>query len=90
MLLCCAAISASNDPYAYLLVPQIGYMQTALPVVVATVAVAAPVLVAREAASRGGSAVAAAALVESVLLVVAAIMVAWLGQRLAGRAAVKP
>jgi hypothetical protein len=90
VLLCCAAISATNDPYAYLLVPQMGYMQTALPIVVAIVSVAAPVLVAREAASRGGSAVAAAALVESLLLAVAAIMAAWLGQRVAGRTAVKP
>jgi hypothetical protein len=90
VLLCCAAISATNDPYAYLLTPQLGYAQTALPIVVAVVAVAAPVLVAREAASRGGSAVSAAALVEILLLGVAAIMAAWLGQRVAGRTAVKP
>jgi hypothetical protein len=90
VLLCCAALSATNDPYAYLLVPQIGYMQTALPIVVAIVAVAAPVLAARAAADSGGSAVFAAALVEAVLTAVAAIMAAWLGQRVAGRTAVKP
>jgi hypothetical protein len=90
VLLCCAALSATNDPYAYLLVPQIGYMQTALPIVVAMIAVAAPVLAAREAASRGGSAVLVAALVECVLLAVGAAMAAWLGQRVAGRTVVKP
>jgi hypothetical protein len=90
VLLCCAALSATNDPYAYLLVPQIGYMQTALPIVVAMIAVAAPVLVARAVADSGGSAVGAAALVEAVLLGVAAIMAAWLGQRVAGRTVVKP
>jgi hypothetical protein len=90
VLLCCAAASVTNDPYAYLLAPQIGYAMTALPVVIATVAVAAPVLVAREAARHGGSAMAAAALVEAVLLGVAAVMTSWLAQRVAGRTAVKP
>ncbi len=90
VLLCCAALSATNDPYAYLLVPAIGYTQTALPIVVAMIAVAAPVLAARAAADSGGSVVGAAALVEAVLLGVAAIMAAWLGQRVAGGTVVKP
>jgi hypothetical protein len=90
VFLCCAAISATNDPYAYLLVPQLGYAQTALPIVAATISVAAPVLAAREVASRGGSAVATAAAVECAVLAVGAIMAAWLGQRVAGRTVVKP
>ena len=55
MLLCCAAISTTNDPYQYILTPNLGYAQTVLPIVVALAAVAAPVLVAREVARHGGS-----------------------------------
>jgi hypothetical protein len=90
VLLCCAALSATNDPYAYLLTPQLGYLQTGLPIVVAVIAVMVPVLVAREAERHGGSAVGAAALVECLLLGVAAIMAAWLGQRMSSRTAVEP
>jgi hypothetical protein len=90
VLLCCAALSASNDPYAYVLVPALGYAQTALPIVVAIVAVAGPVLAAREAAIHGGSAPLTAALVELVLLPIGAAMAAWLGQRVAKRTLVRP
>jgi hypothetical protein len=89
-LLCCAALSATNDPYAYLLAPQLGYAQTALPIVVAMIAVAAPVLAAREVASQGGSAVAAAAAVECAVLAVSAVLASWLGQRVAARTVVRP
>jgi hypothetical protein len=90
VLLCCAALSATNDPYAYLLAPQLGYAQTALPIVAAIVAVAAPLLVAREAARQGGSAVAAAAAAECGVLAVAAVMASWLGTRVAARTVVQP
>lgn len=90
VLLCCAAVSTTNDPYEYILVPQLGYAQTGLPIVMAIVSVAAPVLVAREVAKHGGSAVAAAAGVEAVLVVVAGMMASWVGIRVAGRTAVKP
>jgi hypothetical protein len=90
VLLCCAAISTTNDPYAYVLTPGIGYAQTALPIVVALVSVAAPVLVAREVARHGGSPEEAVAGVEVALVVVAAAMASWLGIRVAARTAVKP
>lgn len=90
VLLCCAAVSATNDPYAYVLVPQIGYAQTAFPIVVALVSITAPVLAAREVARRGGSPEAAAAGVEFLLLAVAVAMASWLGVRVAARTAVKP
>jgi hypothetical protein len=90
LLLCCAAISTTNDPYKYVLTPAIGYAQTALPIVVALVSVAAPVLVAREVARHGGSPEEAVAGVEVALLVMAAVMAGWLGARVTARAVVKP
>ncbi len=90
LLLCCAAISATNDPYKYVLTPAIGYAQTALPIVVALVSVATPLLVAREVARHGGSPEQAVAGVEVAFLVVAAAMAGWLGVRVTARAAVKP
>ena len=90
VLLCCAAISTTNDPYKYVLTPNFGYAQTALPIVVALVAVAAPVLVAREVAKRGGSPEGAAVGVEVAILIVAAALSSWLGARLAAQTAVKP
>jgi hypothetical protein len=90
MLLCCAAISTTNDPYQYILTPNLGYAQTALPIVVALVAVAAPVLVAREVAGHGGSPEGAVVGVEVVVLMAAAALASWLGVRVAARTAVKP
>jgi hypothetical protein len=90
VILCCAALSATNDPYAYLLSPGMGYAQSALPILAAVGAVAAPLLVAREVARRGGSAVAAAAAVEAVALAGAVAMIWWLGQRMVKRAVVQP
>ena len=85
VLVCCAALSATNDPYAYLLTPQLGYLQSAAadrgrgrrrgP---------APVLAAREAAAHGGSADERRRQpVEVVLLAIAAAMAWWLGKRMA-------
>ena len=90
MLLCCAAISTTNDPYQYILTPNLGYAQTALPIVVALFAVAAPVLVAREVARHGGSPEGAVVGVEVVVLMAAAALASWLGSRVAARTAVKP
>jgi hypothetical protein len=88
MLVCCAALSTTNDPYAYILNPQLGYVQSAAPVVIAIVATGLPVLVAREVARHGGSAASAAIRTELVLLLVGIAMAWWLGKRTADQTAV--
>jgi len=90
VLLCCAAISTTNDPYKYLLNPGLGYAQAAFPIVVALASVAAPVLVARGVAGHGGSPEAAIVGVEVVMFIVAAAMAWWLGVQVAARRPVKP
>jgi hypothetical protein len=88
VLVCCAALSTTNDPYAYVLNPQLGYVQSAAPVVIAIVAAGLPVLVAREVARHGGSAPSAAIRTELVLLLVGVAMAWWLGKRTADQTAV--
>lgn len=88
VLVCSAALSATNDPYAYILNPSLGYAQSAAPIVIAVVAAGAPVLLAREAARHGGSATSAAVSAEFVLLLIGAAMAWWLGKRLADQSAV--
>ncbi|HEX4669070.1 MAG TPA: hypothetical protein VH275_03730 [Solirubrobacterales bacterium] len=88
VLVCCAAFSATNDPYAYVLTPQLGYAQSAAPLVIAVVAAGAPVLAAREVARHGGPAVSAAAGVEIVMLLLAVAMAWWIGKRMADQTAV--
>jgi hypothetical protein len=85
ILACCAAFSATADPYAYLLVPQIGYAASAAPVVGASVAVGVPALIAREAQRHGDSAIPAAAGIAIVIAVACAALVPILGQRFAKR-----
>ena len=50
----CAAFSATNDPYAYIGSPQIGYAVQGAPVVAALVAVGVPILIARGVWLGGG------------------------------------
>jgi hypothetical protein len=88
VLVCCAALSATNDPYAYILAPQLGYVQSAAPIVIAIVAAGAPVLAAREAARHGASAVSATVGTEVVMLLIAMTMAWWLGKRMADQSAV--
>jgi hypothetical protein len=90
VLVCSAALSATNDPYAYILTPQLGYAQSVAPVAIAVVAVGAPLLVAREAARHGGSAVSATVSIEFALLLIGAAMALWLGKRMADQTAVAP
>ena len=89
LVLCGVALSATNDPYAYVLNPTFGYVQTALPFALATLAVL-PVLSAREAALHGYSPVGAA--ISSGLVVALASVAAiwWLGRRIGAQVAVDP
>jgi hypothetical protein len=88
VLVCCAAFSATNDPYAYILTPQLGYAQSAAPLVIAVLAAGVPVLAAREGARHGGSAVSAAASAEVAMVLVAVAMAWWIGKRMADETAV--
>jgi len=87
-LACCAAISASTNPYDYLLNPSLGYAVSAAPLVGAAFVVALPVLIAREALRGGSPAAPAAAGGAGFVAVVAAVLVVVLGSRFAKRDAV--
>jgi hypothetical protein len=89
MVLCAAAMSASNDPYAFLLIPWLGYILAAVPLLLSAYAVA-PAIAAREAARHGHSAVGTAVVAEVQMLLVAFGLVWWLGFRIKRRLAVKP
>jgi hypothetical protein len=89
MVLCCAALSATNDPYAYLLTPGIGYAQSALPFVIPVLGVGLPLLAAREAEKHGRSAIGAAFGIEIVLVVICLALIGWLGHRVAQQVPVK-
>ena len=49
----CAALSVTNDPFAYVLAPAIGYLQTGVPVALLIIGVSGPVILARAAARHG-------------------------------------
>ncbi len=84
LLVACAALSATNDPYRYVLTPGLGYAQTAAPIVIALVGVGAPVLAVREAERHGGSPVGSMFAVEAILLLLAIGLVRFVGGRVAG------
>jgi len=87
-LACCAAFSATADPFAYLLTPQIGYAVTAAPPVLAALLVGAPLFAARETQRLGGSPE-GAALGAGIFVAVSAAVGAWfLGRRFEQRDAV--
>ncbi len=86
-LSCCAAFSATNDPYAYVGAPQLGYMQSGAPLAVAAVATGAPVAIARASWLHGGTAALAALPVEIFLAGIGMAAVAGLGARMAAREA---
>jgi hypothetical protein len=54
-LACCAAFSATNDPYEYILAPQIGNAMAFAPVAAASVLVGLPLIVASQATRDGSS-----------------------------------
>jgi hypothetical protein len=85
VLVCSAAFSATNDPYAYLTAPQIGYVVQAAPVFVAVAALAAPILAARATWLHGSAALVGAIPVEFFAVAVGAVASFFLGERMAGR-----
>ena len=85
----CAALSVTNDPFAYVLAPPIGYFQTGFPVALVILGVGAPALLARQAARHGSSPVGAAVGSEFVVLLICIGVVAWLGRRISKRAPVR-
>jgi hypothetical protein len=87
--LCCAALSVTNDPFKYVLTPQIGYLQTGFPVVLVIIGVSGPVLLARAAARHGAVAAGAAIGCEFVVLLICAAVIAWLGNRISATVPVR-
>lgn len=83
----CAALSVTNDPFAYVLAPAMGYVQTGVPVALVIIGVGGPVILARATARHGASAVAASVLAELLVLLMCWGLSAWLGHRVAGRVA---
>lgn len=83
----CAALSVTNDPFAYVLAPAMGYVQTGVPVALVIIGVGGPVILARAAARHGASAVAASVPAELFVLLICWGLNAWLGRRVASRVA---
>ena len=77
----------TNDPFAYVLAPAMGYVQTGVPVALVIIGVGGPVILARAAARHGASAVAASVPTELVVLLICWGLSAWLGHRVASRVA---
>ena len=88
LLLCCAALSATYDPYANLLMPQMGLFQSALPVIAATVAVGLPLLIARHVVESGQGPFGAVLSIELTVTFGAWVLALWLGKRVSGQAEV--
>jgi hypothetical protein len=82
-------LTVTNDPFKYVLTPEIGYFQTGFPIALVIVGVSAPVLLARAAAHHGGTGPGAAVACEFAVLLVCAAVIAWLGQRISARVPVR-
>jgi hypothetical protein len=86
LLACCGAFSATNDPYEYILSPQIGNAVQWGPVIVAVVAVGVPIVAARAVWLHGGQPLAAAVPIELLALGGAALAAFVIGERMVRRA----
>jgi hypothetical protein len=84
-----AALSTSNDPYAFVANPGLGYAQTAVPLFVAILGMGGPLLAARAAAQHGFSAVSAAASFEVTMVLGSLIALWWVGRRMNARTPVR-
>jgi hypothetical protein len=81
----CAALSVTNDPFAYVLSPAIGYLQTGVPAALLIVGVSGPVLLARAGARHGTSAVAASIPSALVVVLICWGLNSWLRHRISSR-----
>jgi len=91
VLACCAAFSATNDPFRFAtLSPGVSYGVAAAPLLVAVVAVGVPLLAARAVWLNGRSPLIAAIWVDFIALGVAAAAAFFLGELIAKRSAVQP
>lgn len=88
LIACGAALSSTNDPYAYLFVPEIGYAETTLPFALAVIAVS-PVVLVRDAAQLESSPMALAVSSAVFLSIGGVAAIVWLGRRVKARTAVK-
>jgi hypothetical protein len=88
VIACCAAFSATNDPFAYLGAPGVGQAVAGAPLGVAMVTVALPLIAARGAWLHGKSAVIGLVFPEMIFVVCAWIAIQFLGRRMAKRSAV--
>jgi hypothetical protein len=77
----CAAFSATADPYAYILAPEIGYAISTAPVAAAALLVGMPLFAAREAERQGSSAASVAVGIAVTLALLTAAAVPALGHR---------
>jgi hypothetical protein len=84
----CAAVSATNDPYEFILSPNLAYAQTFGPMVVALIVCGVPILAGRAAWLHGGTAALAALPLEIVFAMAAAAAAQFLGWRMTRRQAV--
>lgn len=84
----CAAISATNDPYQFILTPQLASAQSFGPPVVAVIVCGTPLVGAHTVWERGGTAAGAVVPFELLLAALAAGGAAFLGARMSSRLAV--
>jgi hypothetical protein len=78
LLACAAGLSATNDPYEFILTPELGYVWSSLPLVLAAAGVGVPLVVAWSVDRHGGSPVGVAVAAELALLLLSAGLVALL------------
>jgi hypothetical protein len=88
-LACCAAFSATNDPFAYIAAsPGLGQGIAVAPLGVAVVAVTVPLLAARSTWLHGHGPLAGLLFPESLILIAAWVSLQFLGRRMAKRSGV--
>jgi hypothetical protein len=85
VLALCAAFSATNDPYALILSPQLSYLQTGAPIGVAVLATGVPVLIGRAVWLQGKPVALSTFPLELFLAAVAVAAATALGWRMAHR-----